>query len=122
MSTSDAILLASILFPILVSIGQSLVKYVESRLPAAQRAQVESAVNTVVRSVEQAAPLLNGAEKRNQALSMLSVLLKQMHISASPELLSVLIEAAVHAMNQGAGSATVQAPKISPVPTMPGSK
>lgn len=82
-----------------VVLAVAIYKIVLQQLPAAKRAQLEQEVSTVVRAVEQANQAMPGPAKKALAQQLLGGLMAQAHLSASPERLDVLIEAAVHALN-----------------------
>jgi LL-H family phage holin len=100
MSETSIILISQILLPVLFTAGLYILKAIEANMPQAQRSYIANIVQMAVQCVEQAAPALSGADKREQALSLVSTLLGQAGIKASPELISTLIESSVFAMNQ----------------------
>jgi hypothetical protein len=90
--------------PILASLGAALYHYLLGLLPAARQAQAQSIVAQVVPAVEQLYKAIpgSGADKKARALQLAQSILKQAHISVSPEQLDVLIEGAVRSLAQSA--------------------
>lgn len=114
MTSLNATTFSLILFAVvlLLSLAHDLGSLLLQVLPADRRGQVATIVGDVVHATEQAAGAIPGAQKKQMALQMIGVLLKQARLTASPEQLDVLLEAAVHAMNLAAAAVPQALPAV----------
>jgi len=103
MSLAFQILLAvlPILLPPLISLSVALYQHLLARLPLQVHQIVEEVVHIVVLAVEQtSATFSDSPAKKQAAMKMATEILQSLHVPVSQEMLSVMIEAAVFALNQ----------------------
>jgi len=114
MSDAQIISLASILFPVLASLGAYLYKRFVPPSRQVQLDHAKSLARTVAQGVEQTCSALTGPNKKAEAVRLIGVLLKEAGITASPTLVDALIEQAVYAIN-----ANLTDPQVTqPVPVL----
>ncbi|HLZ23034.1 MAG TPA: phage holin, LLH family [Ktedonobacterales bacterium] len=101
-----AVLLLSIVLPLMVALARFVMELLLERLPAARRARLETLVGTVVHAVEQANAGMAGPEKKRVATQLITQLAKDASLTISPTQLDVLLEAAVHALNLSLSAAS----------------
>jgi hypothetical protein len=99
MSDAQIISLASLLFPMLVSLCAYLYKRLVPPSRQAQLDHAKSLARTVAQGVEQTCSALTGPNKKAEAVRLINLLLKEAGITASPTLVDALIEQAVYAIN-----------------------
>jgi hypothetical protein len=98
--TPDLVLsLAALLFPFAWHGAQLLLVQALQKLPANARSLAQDIVTSAVHAVEQSYPELKGADKHDQAMSIIQKQLAQKKLSVSPDEISVLLEEAVFLMN-----------------------
>lgn len=117
--------LQPLLTPLLVAILTPLVTYfvthVIANMPANKRAMIEKVAQTGVAATEQTAGmLLNGPGKKQAAIEYVQKELGALHVSATPEQISALIEQTVLTANQiKAQVAAAQPVVVEPLPNTP---
>ncbi len=92
--------LIPVLVPAIVGYLVILCKYILARLPENQHAIVTQVAQSVVNAVEQVYGPAAGTDKKTIAENRILDILKAMHITISPTLIDVAIEAAVYALKQ----------------------
>ncbi|EFH86838.1 phage holin, LLH family [Ktedonobacter racemifer] len=101
------IVLLPIVLPPLISVSSVLYKKLIQNLPEQRRSMVEQVVNSVVSAIEQTAnDVTTSADKKQAAVTLVQQVLKELGIPASPTTISVMIEAAVYALNQMSTTST----------------
>jgi hypothetical protein len=101
------IVLLPIVLPPLISVSSVLYKKLIQNLPEQRRSMVEQVVNSVVSAIEQTAnDVTTSADKKQAAVTLVQQVLKELGIPASPTTISVMIEAAVYALNQVSTTST----------------
>lgn len=100
MSFQNVIVLLGLVLPLLVPVGGALYQLFLHHLPANQRMELESVVQTVVSGVEQGLAGQSPDAKKQAAVSAVSLLAKQFHLNLNPSVVGMLIEAAVYELNQ----------------------
>ncbi|GHO66094.1 hypothetical protein KSC_049860 [Ktedonobacter sp. SOSP1-52] len=101
------IVLLPIVLPPLISVSSVLYKKLIQNLPEQRRSMVEQVVNSVVSAIEQTAnDVTTSADKKQAAVTLVQQVLKELGIPASPTTISVMIEAAVYALNQAPTAST----------------
>lgn len=94
----NALLIA--LMPFLVSLAVSLFRVLVAKLPANKAAMAGQVAQIVVQAAEQIYKAAPGSseQKKAEALSMASTMLKDLGLKVSPATLNALIESAVHSL------------------------
>jgi hypothetical protein len=93
------ITLAPYVVPIVFALSAAFYKSLVTKLPVSVRGEVETIVGNVVLSVEQTAQAMSGPAKKQQAIALISNILKTLHLSVPMSLIDVYIEAAVASLN-----------------------
>jgi len=88
------------LLPIIIALCAAGYQYMLAGLPERKRTLVAIIVNDVVKGVEQAYGVLEGTTKKNEAVRLTTVILKDLRISVNPDMVSSLIEAAIYSIHQ----------------------
>lgn len=95
MDQATAVLLASTLGPIALSLAGVLFKFLESKLPKDVQFEIESQVGNAVRAVEQSMPGGSPEEKKAKAIELANALLKAAKLPVDETVVDTLIEEAV---------------------------
>ena len=111
LTDTEVLLIAQYGFPFVVAAVLYLYRQLIARLPEQKRATVERIVSQAVQAVEQAQSLVPGAVKKEYATNLVNSLLKAAGVSATPEQVDTLIEAAVYQFN-------VNRPRTQAIPTV----
>lgn len=113
MTIEQIVIVFQLVFPVLVAGVAVAYRFVISKLPASQRAQATEIVNHAVQAIEQTQASVPGPNRKVQAEALINGLLKSAGVKASPELVDVLIESAVFAVNKAVDkNATLQMPVV----------
>ncbi len=103
-----ALVLLPLVLPSLTALAALLYQRMLQHLPAQKRAIVEQIINTVVPAIEQTATdTMSSPEKKQAAMDLASSMLGHLNVSASPDMLSGMIEATVFALNQNKDASKV---------------
>lgn len=115
MTIEQIVIIFQVVFPVLVAVVAVAYRFVVSKLPASQRAQATDIINHTVQAVEQTQSAVPGPNRKVQAEALINSLLKTAGVKVSPELVDVLIESAVFAVNKAVPTADKNATLSLPV-------
>lgn len=105
MNDTELLAVAPIIFPLIISLCVYLYQRFVPPSKQAQLAHASSIVGVVVNGVEQACAVMEGPDKKAEAIRIINQLLVEARLKVSPVLVDSLIEDAVYAINQRQGNA-----------------
>lgn len=89
------LLLLTLGAPFALSLAGALFKFIEGLLPKDKQFEIESAISSVVKAVEQSMPGASNEEKKANAIKLANAVLAELHLPINPQMIDVLIEESV---------------------------